>query len=246
MGPSPGEGATMNIFKNGTYAAVLIGGTNGTANVHIFQFDNKTWIPLAVPGLPDLAYHTASITAANNVIIFGGEDLSSHHASGKTYVLAVDSTSANSSNPHFNSTTPSPRTRHGAVYAHNRMLLYGGDYATGEGPSSMWQLAVEGECSMWSSCGECLLADCFWCRPNGTYFCVAGFEAPYIPTTCTSSGWNSTNIVCCRRAHPTSTALVAATVVILVAIAILVIATYIVDWKKGKATGGGYEPIMGI
>jgi len=248
LGPSPRQGATMNVFKNDTTVAVIVGGTplNGTANIFLYQFENKTWIPISA-GLPDLSYHTATITVGNRVLIFGGEE-PSKIISSTTYVLSVTDDSVTSQALTFNASehTPSPRFEHGAVYSHNRMLLYGGEYTEGESSSTMWQLVVETECREWMTCGECLLASCYWCNPNGTTFCVAGAALPYIPSTCTFQGWNVNDIVCCRRSHPTSMGLVVATIIILVAIAILVVATYIVDWKKGKASSGGYEPIMGI
>jgi len=108
---------------------------------------------------------------------------------------------------------------------------------------------VEKECLQWHSCGECLLSGCFFCDPNATTtdnsYCVAGNITPYISNTCMKDGWNSSRLQNCRHDHPAATPLVAATIVVLILIAILVIATYVVDWKKGKAASSGYEPIIG-
>jgi hypothetical protein len=108
-----------------------------------------------------------------------------------TYDISVNTTvlTMNVTRIHFNTSTPSARIGHGAVYAENRMLLYGGNYHQGErylkllksrdlfffrSSGYAWQLVVEGECLDFKTCGECLLAGCYWCSPNATPYCVAG------------------------------------------------------------------------
>lgn len=83
----------------------------------------------------------------------------------------------------------------------------------------------------------------FCCNSSKSFL---GNLNPYIAETCTEGGYNHTDLLKCRRQHEAAAWLVAVTIVVLVVIAILVVATYVVDYKKGKASSGGYEPIGGI
>jgi len=252
-GPAPRGGASMStVMQNGTFFSIIIGGypLNDTKNVYIYSWNGTKWMTLPhLPDLPELAYHTAVTTGQGNIIVFGGEDKMEEALSGGTYVITFNSTlsTVNASLLKL-PLSPSARKGQGATYLDNQMILYGGDYGDKiEDMGNVWQFVVEAECKSWNSCGECLLASCFWCvddKSNHTY-CVAGKKGPFVPNSCPSGGWNTLNISNCRLEKKPHTVLVVITIVVLVVIAVLVVATYVVDCKKGQATGGGYEPIIG-
>eukprot|EP01127_Copromyxa_protea_P003294 TRINITY_DN13127_c0_g1_i1.p1 TRINITY_DN13127_c0_g1~~TRINITY_DN13127_c0_g1_i1.p1 ORF type:complete len:432 (-),score=95.11 TRINITY_DN13127_c0_g1_i1:61-1356(-) len=246
--PTP-QGASFNVVtseKHESFAIVI------SANqLSYYSFASGNWTNVVSQALA-LSYHTAVTTISNHLIVLGG--VSGGKASDATYYLAVNFTQSEAhtigitvEQVQLNGTKPVARQNAAAVYDQNRVLVYGGKYQKGESSSEIWQLSVERECTQFTTCGECLLAKCFWCNPNSTTpVCVAGSVTPYVASTCTASGWNNGQLLKCRIEHPAATWLIASTIVVLVVIAILVVATYVVDYKKGKASSGGYEPIVGI
>lgn len=245
--PTP-QGASFNVVTSDKHENFAIVISENQLSYYSFESGNWTNVAQALT----LSYHTTVTTISNHLIAFGG--VSAGKLSDATYYLAVNFTQTEANTigievqqVHLNGTTPVARQNAAAVYNQNRVLVYGGKFQKGESPADVWQLSVEIECAQFQTCGECLLAKCFWCNPNSTaHVCVAGSVTPYVASTCTASGWNNSQIEKCRNEHPAATWLIASTIVVLVVIAILVVATYVVDYKKGKASSGGYEPIVGI
>jgi len=93
------------------------------------------------------------------------------------------------------------------------------------------------------SCGECILAGCGWCGPvqekaNKFDSCVAGDKnGAYIKSSCDAKF--SVEPTYCRYARVIPKWLIPVIVVVLILTAALVIATYVVDWKK-RVTKKGF------
>jgi len=106
---------------------------------------------------------------------------------------------------------------------------------------------------MGKDCGNCLLyPGCGYCQINkniSNFSCVPGGSSPYLKNTCTAKNeqyYTMVGVEVCRQLkyYP---ALIPVTCVVVVLITILVVATYVVDWrlqKKKTVASRGYGEFM--
>jgi len=265
FGPPASEGSTLtnvvhtdqNTNKASPYLVVLGGSplNHNQTLLYVFNYTTLSWAkPVPVP-IPALAYHTTISTKDGNLVVFGGLTMD-NQLNSDTYVIEYEPMNSHVNVTRLdgnNMTDPVARRGHAALFEFNRMLVYGGNVeGAEETPGDVWQFVIEKECLEYNtSCGRCLLGGCYFCDPNITddhkdSYCVAGKRHPFIGSSCTKPGWNTNDIKMCRPDKKAPLALTISTIVSVVVIFILVVAVYFVDFKKGKATSGGYEPIGGM
>jgi len=156
-----------------------------------------------------------------------------------------------------NSTLPPARSKHSGAYFKQRLFFYGGndEHTIIHNPTeskSVLQLSISYFCNLYGvDCGNCLLyCGCGYCQmkrgSNITYKCFPGETKPYLNSSCSAvNDTYSSNVLDCRTTRNIP-ALIPVTCVVVILITILVVATYVVDWKlqkkKSMATRG-YEYI---
>lgn len=260
--PYPRKGATLEAIynKNKLQFLVLIGGEpcGPVGEYHAiwwFNVSSNEWIQANENSTSShIAYHSSTTTHESGVIVvYGGQNIENGQLNQGLFIYTtLNQTWSPSPSwfaPKLSNALPVARAKHSSVYSNQRILYYGASDA-----NSLLQLSISAFCSMFDkNCGNCILyPGCGYCtsKSSNVTHCVPGTSQPYISSQCATNlnntFYNISGVDICRITHDIP-ALLPVTIVVIVLIFALVLATYFVDWrmKKKKALHArGYEYIQ--